>query len=82
MHNNMEDLGRELMQGKQGETLRSLLNSEDGRRLGQMMNGEEAERAAKSGDVEQMRAVLSKVLSTEEGKRLAARLSKLTDPRS
>ena len=75
----VESFGRELMQGKTAEQLRSLMNSAEGQRLGQVISAEEAERAAKSGDASQMRAVLSKVLNTDEGRRLAARLSEITD---
>ena len=73
----MEELGRELLKGKDPEQLRRLAESEDGKRLETMLDAGEAERALRSGDAAQLQSLLRKVLSTDEGRRLAERLSGL-----
>ena len=74
---NLENLGRELQKRGKTEDLRRLAESEDGQTLSRMLDCKTVEQAAKSGDGAVLRGVLSQVLSTEEGRRLAARLQKL-----
>ncbi|MDO4749329.1 MAG: hypothetical protein Q4A39_00645 [Eubacteriales bacterium] len=73
----MQDMGRELLKGRDPEQLRRLAESEDGRRLSSMLDLGEAERAVRSGDAKQLQALLQKVMATEEGRRLAAQLNGL-----
>lgn len=72
-----EDLGKKIFSGKDGERYMSLLESEDGQKLSRMLDTDQIERAAKSGDTGQLQQILSKVLATDEGKRLAKQISKL-----
>ncbi len=76
MHN-MESMGRELLRGIGEDKLKALADSEEGRKIGKMVDAKTAENAVRSGDAEQMRALLTQVLSTEEGRRLAEKLSEL-----
>jgi uncharacterized protein with von Willebrand factor type A (vWA) domain len=73
----MENMGQELLRGIGEEKLKAIAESEDGKRLSKIVDMKEAEKAVKSGDMEQMKALLTKVLSSEEGRRLAEQLSKL-----
>ena len=73
----LEKLGKDFMQGEKGRRLESVVNSPEGRRLEQQLNPAAVERAARSGDPEQIKALLQQVLATEEGKALAKKLSGL-----
>ena len=44
-----------------------------------MLDGEKLQKAAQSGDAASLRAMLGTVLSTEEGRRLAANIKKLME---
>lgn len=70
----IEKLGRELQ--KQGKTdkLKSIAESEEGKAVMDVIDGAEVERAAKAGDAAALKTILAQVLSTDEGKRLAAKL--------
>lgn len=73
---NFDQLGKELLGGPQGRALRDAAASPEARRLEETLDPA-VERAARSGDPEQLRALLTQVLATDEGKALAQRLSKL-----
>lgn len=74
---NFENIGRELQ--KQGKTdkLRSLAESADGQRLLGIIDASAVEKAAKSGDSAALRDIMSRVLSTAEGQRLAESVRQL-----
>lgn len=74
---NFENIGRELQ--KQGKTdkLRSLAESADGQRLLGIIDTSAVEKAAKSGDSAALRDIMSRVLSTAEGQRLAESVRQL-----
>ena len=65
----------ELLRGKDGEKLRTLAASEEARRVSSLFSPQELEQAARSGDGAQLRGILQRVLSTEEGRALAQKLS-------
>ena len=73
----LESIGRELQRRGKTEDIRKLAESEDGQKLGRMLDGEALAQAARGGDSEQLRRMLSQVLSTREGQRLADRIQKL-----
>jgi len=76
---NFEQLGKELeRRGKAGD-IRKLAESEDGLKLAGMIDGAKVEQAARSGDADALRAMLSQVLSTQEGKRLAENVRKMME---
>ncbi len=73
----LEKLGRALLGGEKGDALRQAAASPEGRALEQKLDAAAVERAARSGDPEQLRALLRSVLATEEGRALAEKLSRL-----
>lgn len=74
----LEELGRELERGGRAEELRKLAASDEGKRLGAMLDRQAAERALKSGDAAALRRMLGELLATEEGRRLAEKLRRLS----
>jgi len=74
---NFEQLGKELERRGKAEDIKRLAESEDGIRLAGMINPQQIEQAAKAGDSEALKALLSSVLQTQEGKRLAESVRKM-----
>ena len=72
----MEKLGAELLAGRQGGAIRDMANSPEAKKLGAAIDPAAAERAVRSGDAAQLKALLSQILSTDEGKALADKLSR------
>lgn len=72
----MEKLGAELLAGRQGGAIRDMANSPEAKKLGAAIDPAAAERAVRSGDAAQLKALLSQILSTDEGKVLAEKLSR------
>lgn len=72
----LEKLGAELSKSGKGEKLKSIADSADGKAISRMVDSARVEQAAKSGDTAALRDILSQVLSTDEGKRLAEKLKK------
>ena len=70
----MEKLGAELLSGRQGGAIRDMANSPEAKKLG--ADRAAAERAVRSGDTAQLKALLTQILSTNEGKALAEKLSR------
>ena len=68
---NFEQLGKELERRGKTEEMKRLAESADGKRLAGMIDPGQIEQAARSGDKEALRNMLSTVLSTQEGQRLA-----------
>lgn len=73
----LEKLGKQFLSGDKGKALESVADSPEARRLEQTLDPAEVEKAARSGDPEQLKALLTRVLATEEGKALAEKLSGL-----
>ena len=74
-----EDVKRELSKSGKGAELSALAQSADGAKLSAILDGEKLQKAAQTGDGEALRAMLGTVLSTEEGRRLAANIKKLME---
>lgn len=74
--NELERLGKQLSESGKTEKLKSIADSADGRAISNMFDAAEVGRAAKSGDMAALQGILSKVLSTDEGRRLAENLKK------
>ena len=72
----MEDI-RTLLEGKDGEKLRSLADSAPAKELGRMIDPAAAEKAVKAGDVEALRQMMTAIMRTSEGQKLASDLSKV-----
>ena len=69
-------LGAELLSGRQGGAIRDMANSPEAKKLGAAIDPAAAERAVRSGDAAQLKALLTQILSTNEGKALAEKLSR------
>ena len=74
--NDFEKIGRELQRQGKTEKLKSLADSEEGKAVSRMIDAEAVQKAAKSGDAAALKTILSQVLSTSEGQRLAESLRK------
>ena len=74
-----EDIKLKLSKTGKSAELNALARSEDGAKLSAMLDGEKLQKAAQTGDGEALRAMLGTVLSTEEGRRLAANIKKLME---
>ena len=74
-----EAVRRELTRSGKDAELNALARSADSTKLSAMLDGEKLQKAAQTGDGEALRAMLGTVLSTEEGRRLAANIKKLME---
>lgn len=75
--NSFEDVGRELERRGRTDDIKRLAESEDGQKISRMIDTEKLQQAAKSGDSKALHDMLSAVLSTDEGRRLAENLRKM-----
>lgn len=72
----LERVNAEIEKSGKKDRLKSLADSAEGRAVSLMLDPAAVEKAAKSGDTAALQSILSDVLSTDEGKRLAERLKK------
>lgn len=72
----LERVNAEIEKSGKKDRLKSLADSAEGRAVSRMLDPAAVEKAAKSGDTAALQSILSEVLSTDEGKRLAERLKK------
>ena len=75
--NSFEDMGKELARQGKTEELKKLAESEDGQKISRLVDGEKLQQAARSGDSKALHDMLSAVLNTDEGKRLAESVRKM-----
>ena len=76
----LERVNAEIEKSGKKDRLKSLADSAEGRAVSRMLDPAAVEKAAKSGDTAALQSILSDVLSTDEGKRLAERLTKNDEP--
>jgi len=76
MKQDFEAMGKQLMSDPRAKQLKDLAESPDGKKISAMLDQQELERAAKSGDTAALQKILTQVLRTGEGQRLAEQLSK------
>lgn len=74
---NFEEIGRELERQGKTDEIKRIADSAEAAGLTKMINASELERAAKNGDSAALQSMLSKVLSTDEGRRLAESVKKM-----
>ena len=72
----LERVNAEIEKSGKKDRLKSLADSAEGRAVSRMLDPAAVEKATKSGDTAALQSILSDVLSTDEGKRLAERLKK------
>lgn len=71
---NFEELQKELLNGDKAKKVKKIVNSDEGKRIGKTIDGEALRKAAASGDQVALGNILSKVLSTDDGKALVRRI--------
>lgn len=76
---NFEQLGKELARRGKADDIKKLAESADGIKLAGMIDPQKVELAARSGDSDALKALLSSVLQTQEGKRLAENVRKMME---
>ena len=72
---NFEDMERQLERSGKGDAVRAIAASKDGQKLMEKLDTGKIERAVQSGDSDALRQILSEVLRTGEGRRIAKQLS-------
>jgi len=84
MNDKLQAAAGEFLSSEQGQMLisqkdklGSLVSSPDGESVKKMLSGDDIKKAAESGDMTKLSAVIGSVLATQEGKRLAAQIEKL-----
>ena len=75
--NEMEKLSRSLSGGEKGEALRRLGTTPEGKKLESMIDGAALEKALESRNAAALQKMLGALLSTPEGRRLAADVEKI-----
>ena len=76
---NFEQLGKELERRGKAEDIKRLAESEESRTLAGMIDAGKLQQAAKNGDTDALRDMLSSVLKTQEGQRLAESVRKMME---
>ncbi|HHU22908.1 MAG TPA: hypothetical protein GXZ52_05755 [Clostridiales bacterium] len=71
----LNEIGKMLMNSSKADKIKAAANSPEAQKLSKIIDARSVEQAAKSGDMATLQKALAQVMSTEEGKRLAARLS-------
>ena len=71
-----EDWEASLQRLSQREDIQKLAQSPEGQRLGSMVDAKSMERALQKGDSRALQEMLSKLLHTEEGQRLAEQVQR------
>ena len=75
----LENFGRKVMSGDKAGELDKIANSADGKKMAGMVDTDKLEQAAKDGNAQALQEILSKLLSTDEGKRLAKSISEVME---
>ena len=71
----LETAAGRLMKGPEGARLRKLAESQEGQRLNSSAEAAAVAEAARRGDAAALRAAMSRLLATPEGRKLARRLT-------
>ena len=72
---NLEDIERAITSSGKASQLQSLANSPEGQRLAAQLDAKALEKAAKSGNAAALQTAMRQILSTQEGRALAEKLS-------
>ena len=72
--NGFEEMEKKLEKTGKMNRLKAIAESNDGKALADALDAKKVEQAARSGDTAALKAILSQVLSTYEGKRLAEKV--------
>lgn len=77
----MDKYGESLLSAENAQALKKLSESENGRRVAGMLDETALRQAMQTGDGDTLQAALHKILSTPEGRALAAEVKKAVDGR-
>ena len=72
--NGFEEMEKKLEKTGKMNRLKAIAESNDGKALADALDEKKVEQAARYGDTAALKAILSQVLSTDEGKRLAEKV--------
>lgn len=75
----LDGIVKELQRGGRGGRLEKLGDTADGKKLESMVDAQALERAMKSGDAAALKGMLSSLLATPEGRRLAGEVKKVME---
>ena len=70
----LDALKRELARDGRLKRLQAIADSTDGQRFADALDAQKIEQAARTGDTELLRQILTQVLSTDAGQRLAGKV--------
>ncbi len=70
----LDALKQELAHDGRLQRLQAIADSTDGQRLADALDAQKIEQAARTGDTELLRQILTQVLSTDAGQRLAGKV--------
>lgn len=70
-----EKMSKDLLKGGRQEGLNSVVNSSEGKKIGSMVDGNALKKAFAEGDKDTLNRIMNQVLSTEEGRTLAKKIS-------
>lgn len=76
---NFSDVSRELEKRGKISEVKRLAESAEGQKISGMIDRKRLEKAAVAGDGEALKNILSSVLSTEEGRKLAENVRKMME---
>ena len=76
---NLEDLSRKLQQSGKADKIKQIAQSDAGAKLSGMLDNKAVEKAVRSGDDQALRRMLSQILSTEDGQKLAQSIKQIMD---
>ncbi len=70
----LDALKQELARDGRLQRLQAIVDSTDGQRFADALDAQKIEQAARTGDTELLRQILTQVLSTDAGQRLAGKV--------
>lgn len=70
----LDALKQDLVRDGRLQRLQAIADSTDGQRLADALDAQKIEQAARTGDTELLRQILTQVLSTDAGQRLAGKV--------
>jgi len=73
--NNFDKMSKDILKGGKAGGLNNVINSAEGKKIGNMVDGNALKKAVATGDNDTVNRILNQVLSTEEGKSLAKKIS-------
>jgi len=71
---NFENMSKELLKGEKAKELQKVVNSAESKKISNMVDGNALKKAVAEGDNNTVNNIMSKFLSTDEGKALAKKI--------